>query len=75
MKHQIHPTSLFSMASRPENVLLDHTGHVKLSDMGCAKFATNSTYTVVGTPDYFSPEMVKVGFLRLFGIRNAAETA
>ena len=27
--------------------------------MGCAKFATNSTYTVTGTPDYFAPEMVK----------------
>ena len=29
-------------------------------DMGCAKFATNSTYTVTGTPDYFAPEMIKV---------------
>ena len=29
--------------------------------MGCAKFATNSTYTVTGTPDYFAPEMVKAG--------------
>lgn len=28
-------------------------------DMGCAKFATNCTYTVTGTPDYFAPEMVK----------------
>ncbi|CAK9056603.1 unnamed protein product [Durusdinium trenchii] len=44
---------------KPENILLDHNGQVKLSDMGCAKFATNSTYTVTGTPDYFAPEMVK----------------
>lgn len=44
---------------KPENILLDHNGLVKLSDMGCAKFATNCTYTVTGTPDYFAPEMVK----------------
>lgn len=44
---------------KPENILLDHNGCVKLSDMGCAKFATNSTYTVTGTPDYFAPEMIK----------------
>ena len=28
-------------------------------DMGSAKFASGSTYTIVGTPDYFAPEMVK----------------
>lgn len=34
--------------------------NTRAKDMGCAKFATNSTYTVTGTPDYFAPEMIKV---------------
>ena len=33
--------------------------------MGCAKFATNSTYTVTGTPDYFAPEIIKVNPYKL----------
>ncbi|CAE7576675.1 for [Symbiodinium natans] len=44
---------------KPENLLLDHKGCLKLTDMGSAKFASGSTYTIVGTPDYFAPEMVK----------------
>uniref|UniRef100_A0A7S2CR63 cGMP-dependent protein kinase n=2 Tax=Alexandrium andersonii TaxID=327968 RepID=A0A7S2CR63_9DINO len=44
---------------KPENVLVNADGHVKLTDMGLAKVCLGKTYTVCGTPDYFAPEMIK----------------
>ena len=46
---------------KPENILLDGTGHIKITDFG---FATpipegEKTYTVCGTPDYVSPEIIQ----------------
>jgi len=47
---------------RPENILLDHQGHVMLSDVALAKadihaFDSN-TVTLCGTLDYLAPEIV-----------------
>merc|ERR1712018_926270 len=36
---------------KPENLLLCDLGHLKLTDMGLAKFAIGKTYTTCGTPD------------------------
>jgi len=33
-------------------------GHIKLTDMGLAKFVVGKTYTTCGTPDYFAPELI-----------------
>ena len=43
---------------KPENVLLDHEGHVKLTDMGFAKHVTDKTWTLCGTPEYMAPEVI-----------------
>jgi len=44
---------------KPENVLLDEDGHVKLCDMGFARFIIGKTYTLCGTPDYIAPEVLR----------------
>ena len=43
---------------KPENVLLDRHGFVKLCDFGFAKKVVDRTYTKCGTPDYVAPEML-----------------
>lgn len=47
---------------KPENLMLDHTGYVKLIDFGIAKKLTKErpkTFTMVGTPHYMAPEIMR----------------
>ena len=45
---------------KPENVLVDVGGHVKLADLGfCKRVAPGErTYTTCGTSDYMAPEVM-----------------
>ncbi|KAK0633205.1 kinase-like domain-containing protein [Immersiella caudata] len=50
---------------KPENLLLDAEGHIKLVDFGFAKRLGNNndehaveTYTLCGTPEYLAPEVI-----------------
>jgi serine/threonine-protein kinase MRCK len=48
---------------KPENILLDKDGHVKLADFGsCYKLNEKGlvdSQVAVGTPDYIAPEVLK----------------
>ncbi|EEY16065.1 protein kinase DC2 [Verticillium alfalfae VaMs.102] len=49
---------------KPENLLLDKNGHIKLVDFGFAKRLSSEdgqpteTYTLCGTPEYLAPEVI-----------------
>lgn len=44
---------------KPENLVLDEKGFVKIVDFGLAKKITSGqTYTFCGTPDYLAPEVI-----------------
>nr|XP_039273413.1 cGMP-dependent protein kinase 1-like [Styela clava] len=46
---------------KPENLMIDHNGYVKLVDFGFAKKVKpgNKTWTFCGTPEYFPPEILQ----------------
>jgi serine/threonine protein kinase len=56
-----HPRNLVYRGLKPENVLLDEAGHVKLTDFGYTKIlqgGQDMTSTLCGTVDYLAPELL-----------------
>jgi len=55
----LHSQSVVYRDLKGENLQLDHAGNLKFADFGTAKFIEKRTWTVLGTPAYFAPEMVQ----------------
>lgn len=53
----LHTRTIMHRDVKPENVVLDFKGNAKLVDFGCCKKSITSS-TVVGTPEYFAPEII-----------------
>jgi len=54
----MHSKRIIYRDLKPENLVLDDKGYLKVTDFGFAKVVKDKTFTLCGTPDYLAPEIV-----------------
>lgn len=48
----LHDKNILYRDLKPENMMIDREGYIKVVDMGFAKVVRDRTYTLCGTPEY-----------------------
>ncbi|CAD8173792.1 unnamed protein product [Paramecium octaurelia] len=59
--HEIHSMNILYRDIKPENILMDIEGHVRIADFGLSKpeiSRDEKAYSFCGSPEYMAPEML-----------------
>lgn len=57
----LHKKKIIYRDIKPENILLDKDGHIRIADLGLSKPNMESediAYSFCGSPEYMAPEML-----------------
>lgn len=54
----LHERDIVYRDLKPDNIMVDASGYIKIIDFGTAKIVQGRTYTLVGTPHYMAPEVI-----------------
>ena len=57
----LHKNKMLYLDLKPENIMVDSTGHIKLTDFGLSKMINKQkekAFTICGTPQYLAPEIL-----------------